>query len=73
MEDPDAEIPQEKFAVISHTAESVRRLVASPRVERDGRYPRVVAVAPGDDGPFGEGPDRHEVVLTSRQHVLAVR
>lgn len=72
MEHSDAEIPQEQSAIVTDAAEAVRLLVAPPRIERDPRYPRVVALAASDQSTFRHGPDRHEIILSAGQDVFAV-
>jgi hypothetical protein len=68
----NTEIPQQKTAVISNTAESVGLLVTAPWIKCNSGDPRVVALASGNDSAFREGPDRNQVVLTSGHYVLTI-
>ena len=73
VQHPNVKVPQTKPAVLAHAAEAVIPVVAPPRVERDGRHPRLVALAPRHDGRLGDGPDGDEVVLAAREDVFPVR
>ena len=72
MEHADTEIPQEKPAVIADTSKSVGSLVATPRVECDSRYPRIVTLASCNNLTLWHRPDCYQVVLAASYNVFAV-
>lgn len=54
MKHPDAEIPQEKAAVVTNTAESICLLVTAPGVKCHRRHPGVMALASCNNFALGE-------------------
>lgn len=73
MQHPNIKVPKAQPAVLPHAPEAVVPVVASPRVERHGRHPRLVPLAPRHDGRLGDGPDRDEVVLPAGEDVFPIR
>lgn len=72
VEHADTEIPQEKSAIISDTAESIGLLVAAPRIKGHCRYPRVMTLASCNDLALWKRPDRQEIILTTGHDVFAI-
>lgn len=73
MQHPDVKVPQTQPTILPHAPEAVIPVVAPPGVERHGRHPRLVPLAPRHDGRLGDGPDGDEVVLAAGEDVLPVR
>jgi hypothetical protein len=53
----DGEIPKEKSAIFSYTAEAVVSLVASPWIKLDVDNPTLMALTSSDEGTFFGAPD----------------
>lgn len=68
----DAEIPQQKTAIISDTAKSVGFLITAPGIKGNCRDPGIVTLASGNYSAFREGPNGDQVVLASSHDVLTI-
>lgn len=72
MKHADVEIPKAQPAIFANTSKSVVSIVATPRIKRYRCHPGLVALATRHNGRVDDRPDGNQVVLASRQYVLAI-
>lgn len=65
MQRPNAKVPQQQPTILADAAKPIVALIAPPRIERDARDPRVVALAARDEHAVFETPDADQVVLAA--------
>ncbi len=68
----DTEVPKADSAIFSNASETVVLVVAAPRVEGDRGHPRMMPLAPSNEGGLRRAPNRDKVILTTREDVFTV-